>query len=234
MSLRALLFSRDEPIIRLVNQVLQDLGIAVTHSHDAQDAVQRLTDEHFDAILVDDADASKAIRVLAAAKSLPSCQESVGIVLAASTTSLALAEDARSSLVLYRPLSADRLRNGVKSVLNLRSGEDERKSHRVPVNIPATLQCIGIDGVLVFLNNLSAGGAAFLVGRSVPPHSIQAIEFELPETKASVKASLEVVWRDAEGRMGVHFAHMEPQQAESLEKWLAAHPSSQQAHSANA
>jgi CheY-like chemotaxis protein len=234
MNLRALLFSRDEQIIQLVNQVLKDLGIEVAHSHDAQDAVQRLTDERFNAILVDDADASKAIRVLAAAKSLPSCQESVGIVLAASTTSLGLAEDARSSLVLYRPLSADRLRNGVKSVLNLRSGEDERKSHRVPVAIPATLHCVGIEKVLVFLANLSKGGAAFTVGRSVPPHSIEAIEFELPDTRQAIVASLEVVWRDAEGRMGVHFAKMEPNQAESLEKWLAAHPSAQQANRANA
>jgi hypothetical protein len=234
MSLRALLFSRDEQIVHLVNTVLQDLAIHVTHSQDAQDAVRQLTDGHFDAILVDDADASKAIRVLAAAKTLPSCQESVGIVLASSTTSLGLAEDARSSLVLYRPLSADRLRNGVKSVLKLRSGEDERRSHRVPVRIPATLHCVGAEEVLVFLANLSKGGAAFMVGRSVPPHSIQEIEFELPDTKAAIKASLEVVWRDAEGRMGVHFAQMEPSQAESLEKWLAVHPASQQANAANA
>jgi CheY-like chemotaxis protein len=234
MSLRALLFSRDEQIIQVVNQVLNNLNIEVTHSHNAQDAVQRLADERFDAILVDDADASKAIRVLAAAKVLPSCQESVGIVLAASSTSLGLAEDARSSLVLYRPLSADRLRHGVKSILNLRSGEDERKSHRVPLAIPATLHCVGIEQVLVFLANLSTGGAAFMVGQSVPPHSVQAIEFELPETKTVIKASLEVVWRDAKGRMGVHFAHLEPSQAESLEKWLAEHPSAQQANRANA
>ncbi len=129
MALHALLFSRDQEIIDLAGEVLKTLDIEVAQSSTAQDAVQKLTSTTFDAIIVDNADARGAVAVLSAAKSLPSCEQSIGIVLAISPSSIALADGARSHMVLYRPLSADRLRTGVKSALGLRNeGEDARES----------------------------------------------------------------------------------------------------------
>ena len=144
MALHALLFSRDQAIIDLAGEVLKTLDIEVAQSTTAQDAVQRLTSTTFDAIIVDNADARGAVAVLSAAKSLPSCEQSIGIVLAVSPSSIGLADGARSHMVLYRPLSADRLRTGVKSALGLRNaGEDARESPRASIRIPATLRGAG-------------------------------------------------------------------------------------------
>ena len=89
-------------------------------------------------------------------------------------------------MVLYRPLSADRLRTGVKSALGLRNeGEDARESLRASIRIPATLRGAGLDQTLAFITNLSAGGAALYVGQDIPSSSIQTIEFSLPGEKKS-------------------------------------------------
>ena len=229
MALHALLFSCDQEIINLVNEVLKTLDIEVSQCSVAQEAVQRLTATRFDTIIVDNADASGAVAVLSAAKTLPACEESIGIVLAVSRNSIGLAQGARSHMVLYRPLSAGRLRNGVKSALGLRAeGDEARESQRAPINIPATLRGAGLDENLIFITNLSAGGAALKVGPSISSSSIQTIEFSLPDTKENLSTPVELVWRDVEGRMGVRFASVSPTFIESLEKFLAAHPAIQQ------
>jgi len=228
MVLHSLLFSRDQEIINLAGEVLKELDIEVLPCGQAQEAVRRLTGTKFDAIIVDNADAPGAVAVLSAAKSLPSCEESVGIVLAVSPTSLGLADGARCHMVLYRPLSADRLRNGVKSALGLRGDDEEaRESQRAPINIPATLRGAGLEDTLVFITNLSAGGAALRVGRLVPSSSIHSLEFSLPDMNDSFTTSVELVWRDVQGRMGIRFTSMSTTFSESLEKWFAAHPASQ-------
>jgi hypothetical protein len=230
MALRSLLFSRNQEIIALAGQVLKTLDIEVSQCSEAQEAVRRLTAATFDAIIVDNADAPGAVAVLSAAKSLPSCAESVGIVLAVSPSSLGLAEGARSHMVLYRPLSADRLRNGIESALRLRKdGEEARVFHRALIEIPATIRGTALEDTLVFITNLSPVGAALRVGRSLPSSSIHIIEFSVPGLKDSITASVELVWRDVQGSVGIRFAEMAPAGRESLEKWLAA-----QAASANA
>jgi len=235
MALQALLFSRDQQVIDLVGEVLKTLDIEVSRCSVGQEAVQRLKATRFDAIIVDNADASGAVMVLSAAKTLPSCEESIGIVLAVSRNSIGLAQGARSHMVLYRPLSAGRLLNGIKSALGLRSeGEDARESQRAAINIPATLRGAGLDDTLIFITNLSKGGAALKVGQSVSSSSIQTIEFSLPDMKENLSASVELVWRDVQGRMGVRFASTSPAFSETLEKWLAAQPQPQRAAQAGA
>src|SRR3984893_3689254 len=235
MALHALLFSRDQAIIDLAGEVLKTLDIEVTQSNAEEDAVQRLASTKFDAIVVDNADARGAVAILSAAKSLSSCDQSIGIVLAISPSSIGLADGARSHMVLYRPLSADRLRTGIKSALGLRNeGEDARESLRASIRIPATLRGAGLDQTLAFITNLSAGGAALYVGQSIPSASIQTLEFSLPGEKDNLTTAVELIWRDVQGRMGIRFASMSATFSESLEKWSAAQPEGQRVAKAGA
>ncbi len=235
MALHALLFSRDQEIIDLASEVLKTLDIEVAQSSTVPDAVQRLTSNKFDAIIVDNADARGAVAILSAAKSLPSCERSIGIVLAISRSSIGLADGARSHMVLYRPLSADRLRTGVKSALGLRNeGEDARETPRASIHIPATLRGAGLDETLAFITNLSAGGAALYVGQEIPSSSIQTIEFSLPGQKDNLATAVELVWRDVEGRMGIRFENASGHFIENLEKWSAAQRETPRASKAGA
>lgn len=235
MALHSLLFSRDQELIQLVGKILKALHIEVSQCSVAQEAVQGLTDTRFDVIIVDNADAPGAVAVLSAAKTLPSCEQSIGIVLAFSPSSIGLADGARSHMVVYRPLSEDRLRNGIKSALGLRNeGEDARESERASINIPATLRGAGVEATLAFITNISTRGAALYVGQSMPSSLIRTIEFSLPDTQNNLTTSVELVWRDVQGRMGLRFANMSETFSEGLEKWLAAQPASQRASKAGA
>ena len=138
-------------------------------------------------------------------------------------------------MVLYRPLAANRLRNGIKSALGLRNeGEDARESERAPIIIPATLRGSGIEDTLAFITNISAAGAALNVENSIPTSSIQTIEFCLPGTNENFTAGVEPVWRDVQGRMGLRFAGVSSAFSEGLKKWLASHPASQRVAKAGA
>jgi PilZ domain len=235
MALHALLFSRDQELIQLVSEVLKGLEIEVSQCGVAQEAVQRLTATKFDVIIVDNADAPGAVAVLSAAKSQPSCEQSIGVVLAVSPSSIGLADGARSHMVVYRPLSEGRLRNGIKSALGLRNqGEDGRESERASINLPATLRGAGLETALAFITNISAGGAALYVGQSIPSSLIHTIEFSLPDTQANLTTSVELVWRDVQGRMGLRFAHVSETFSEALEKWLATQPAARHASKAGA
>jgi|SRR5690348_509083 hypothetical protein len=230
----SLLFSRDPQLISLVGEVLKTLNMNVTNCDLAREAVQKLSSTKFDLIIVDNADAPGAVVVLAAAKSLPSCVRAIGIVLAVSANSIGLAEGAQSHMVIYRPLSPDRLRNGIKSALGLRTeAEDARESERTPINIPATLRGAGLEGTLAFITNISAGGASLNVGHFIPPSCIQTVEFSLPDSSENLAASVELVWRDVHGRMGIRFAGTSPTFNESLQRWLTAYPATQRASKAN-
>jgi hypothetical protein len=71
-------------------------------------------------------------------------------------------------MVLYRRLPAERLRNGIKSALKPRKDdEDARESRGAAIEIPATLRGAALGDTPVFVTNLSPGGAALRVGRSV-------------------------------------------------------------------
>jgi CheY-like chemotaxis protein len=237
MALHSLLFSRDQEIVTLVVEALKGLDIEVAHCSGPSEAVERLSSTRFDAIIVDNSDAPAAVVVLSAAKSFPSCEHSIGVVLAASRASIGLADGARSHMVLYRPLSADRLRNGIKSALKLRNqGEDARESQRanIAMKIPATLRGAGQDEALGFIINLSAGGAALQVGPSIPSSSIHSIEFFLPHTNENLSCPVELVWRDVHGRVGVRFAGQSTAFGERLEKWVADQPVAQKAAKAGA
>ena len=61
----------------------------------------------------------------------------------------------------------------------------------------------------------------------MPSSSIHTIKFSLPNGTDDLTATVELVWRDVQGRMGVRFSNTSPTFDEILEKWLAAQPSAQ-------
>jgi len=235
MALHSLLFAQDPVVVSLVIEVLKGLDIEVTHCPMAAEAIQKLAAQKFDAIVVDNSDARGAVTVLSAAKSLPSCENSIGVVLATSRNSIGLADGARSHMVLYRPLSADRLRNGIRSALKLRSHDEEaRESQRTRINIPASLKGAGSDETLGFIVNLSVGGAALQVVQSLPSSCIQRVEFLFPGIDENLSAAVELVWRNVEGQVGVRFVGMSAAFTETLEKWLENPKLAQKASKASA
>ena len=111
-------------------------------------------------------------------------------------------------MVLYRPLSADRLRNGIKSALGLRNeGEDARESGAHP---SASRRLSGARAWIRPWLSLPISAPA------APPCMWDARTFSLHSNhrvfpageKDNLAAAVELIWRDVQGRMGIRFANM--------------------------
>ena len=134
--------------------------------------------------------------VLDRAKSLPSCKKSLGVVLAGSQTSLGVAFGAGTHLVIYKPITPDRVRNGLRAVRTLAARQHPRESHRIRVDVPATLHSAGKSYIPVSLVDISEGGVALRVEQALPasPKIKMMLSLSLPGT--AITASVEIVWRD--------------------------------------
>jgi len=62
--LQALLLCDDDKVVRVLRRVLSELEIAVEHCQDADSAIQKLTRQRFEAVIIDCSTPEIASRVL--------------------------------------------------------------------------------------------------------------------------------------------------------------------------
>ena len=223
MALRALLFCQDLPTAEHVGRAFRELKLEIDLCGEPDKALLKLRNQRFDAIVVDDADPAGAVEILEAARALPSCRNSLYIVLAQTQTTLSTAFSTGTHLVIYKPLTADRLRNSLRALRNLIGRRPQREFPRVDVEIAARLHLDNDTEVKVFILDLGQGGLALSSHTLLPTSGNLTVEFVLPDRTRSLTVSGDVVWRDAHGRVGIQFADMEPSCREALDEWLATH-----------
>jgi hypothetical protein len=195
----------------------------VEQCQDAEKAILRLRNHRFDAIVVDDADPAGAALILESARTIPSCKKSLGIVLAQTQTTLSTAFSTGTHLVIYKPLSADRLRNSLRALRNLIGRRPQREFPRVDVEIPGRLHLDEKNEITISILDLGQGGLALSSHTLLPNTGTMEVEFVLPDRTSVVTAAGEVVWRDAHGRVGLQFNKVEPECRKVLDEWLASH-----------
>jgi DNA-binding response OmpR family regulator len=202
-----------------VTRVFKDLGVEVDHCLDRNAAIHKLAGKKFDAIVADDCVAG-ASQLLEAARDLPSCNKSVRILLADAPTTIGDAFQLGTQIVLYKPLSAERIRHGLRAVRNLMTRERRQGVHRVRVEIPATAAFKRSSSTSVTIIDLSSSGAARRSPGPLRAAGHFSLEFELPETRDAIKATAEVVWQDTRGVSGIRFIDVAAQSRRKLVDWL--------------
>jgi hypothetical protein len=219
MPLRSLLLCKDQPTAQIIGGVCKELGVELEHCPRPDGAVAKLSIGRFDVILLDDSDPNGAALVLDKAKSFPSCRKSLGVVLADSQTSLGVAFGAGTHLVIYKPITPDRVRIGLRAVRAL-AGRRHPRPHRVRLDIPATLHSKGKPEIAASLLDISEGGAALRVEGQLSASQNMTLSFSIPGTADTITASVQIVWRDAKGQLGVHFLSLPPDSGKTLRHWL--------------
>jgi DNA-binding response OmpR family regulator len=223
MPLRSILFCQDSYTAELVGRAFRELTVEVEQCQDAEKAILKLRNHRFDAIVVDDADPAGAALILESARTIPSCKKSLGIVLAQTQTTLSTAFSTGTHLVIYKPLSADRLRNSLRALRNLIGRRPQREFPRVDVEIPGRLHLDEKNEITISILDLGQGGLALSSHTLLPNTGTMEVEFVLPDRTSVVTAAGEVVWRDAHGRVGLQFNKIEPECRKVLDEWLASH-----------
>src|SRR5215813_7963090 len=105
--LQALLLCDDEKVVRVLRRVLSELEIGVEHCLDPDTAVQKITRQRFEAVVVDCTNHDVASRVLKATRSAPANKRAVVVAIVDSQSSLNGTFALGAHFVLYKPIALE-------------------------------------------------------------------------------------------------------------------------------
>lgn len=219
MNLQALLVSSDDAAADVLGRVLSGYGIALDRSSDPETTVTRIQHQKFDALLVDFDDSKAAEDVLLEAKKLGT--EPLTVALVADTGKVRGILSGGAHFVLYKPVSEDAAKAGLRAAAALLTRE-RRRSFRVPVQAPVEVTLPDtrkMDGILL---DLSETGMDVLTAEQQTAGALLAFQFQLPDGTIKIDAHGQVAWANPNGQTGVHFLDLPENVKNELKAWLKA------------
>jgi len=228
MNLQALLVSTDNSAAEVLGRVLPAFGIAVDRSSDPETTMARIQQQKFDAIIADFEDPKAASAALEQARNLGS--GSISIALVADPTKVRDILSGGAHFVLYKPVSEEGAKAGLRAAAALLSRE-RRRAFRVPVQAPVQITLPDTrkaDGILL---DLSETGMDVLTAEAQTTGSLLAFQFQLPDGALQVEAHGQVAWANPNGQTGVRFLDVSQEVSAGLRAWLKAAAANQGAES---
>ena len=219
MTLQALLVSTDDSAADVLGRVLPTLGMAMDRSSDPETTMARIQEQKFDALIVDFDDPRAADDVLQQAKKLGSAPLSIALV--ADTTRVRDILSGGAHFVLYKPLSDEAVKAGLRATAALLSRE-RRRAFRVPVQAPVAITLPDtrkLDGILL---DLSETGMDVLTAEPQIAGALIGFRFQLPDGTLEIDAHGQVAWANPNGQTGVHFLDVPAEVSAQLKSWLDA------------
>lgn len=221
MSLLALLVSSDDSASDILARILPGYGIAVERFSDLATAIDRCRQQRFDTFIVDFEDAKAAEEVLEETRRLNSGIRPVTVALVAEPPRVRDILSGGAHFVLYKPLSEQKAKAGLRAVAALLNRE-RRRSHRVPVQAPVELLLPDkrpIDGILL---DLSETGMEVLTAEPQVAGSLLQFRFQLTDGSVTVNAHGQTAWANPNGQTGVHFLELDEATKAQLKAWVQA------------
>jgi hypothetical protein len=218
--LRSLLLSPDENTIRVMGRIFKELDVEVEHFSEPTAAIADAAKTRYDAIVLDDT-VSHCHTLLAKILELPSCNKSVRILLAEPHAAMHSIFKSGTQIVLYKPLSVDRVRHGLRAVRNLMARDRRRGIKRVSTIIQARMSVGKMAMRDVLITDLSDSGAAITYEEgNLSTAGKLRLDFALTEDTDIIQAAAELVWQDSQGSAGLRFIDMASSGRKRLAQWL--------------
>ena len=221
MTLLALLVSSDDSASEVLGRVLPASGIAVERFSDLATAIDRLHQQRFDALILDFEDQKAAAEVIGQARRLNSGNAPVTVALVAERAGARDILSGGAHFVLYKPLSDDKARAGLRAVAALLNRE-RRRAHRVPVQAPVEITLPDTRKAEGILLDLSETGMEVLTAEPQAPGALLNFRFQLPDGSLEVHAHGQVAWAKPNGQTGVRFLDLDNSVKAQLQVWLQA------------
>ena len=226
MTLLALLISTDDSACEILGRVLPASGIAMERFSDLATAIDRIRQQKFDALIIDFEDAKAAAEVFEEGRRLNSGNPLVTVALVAERRKARDILSGGAHFVLYKPLSEDTAKAGLRAVTALLNRE-RRRAYRVPVQAPVELTLPDTRKLEGILLDLSETGMDVLTAEPQAPGSLLKFRFELPDASLEIDAHGQVAWANPNGQTGVHFLDLDESIKIQLQVWLQAAASTQ-------
>jgi len=220
--LRSLLLSRDDNTARMIARGFKDLEVELEHCSDYDNFLLRTMETRYDAIVIDD-HIEEAQAALVEIHGYATCSKSVRIVLAEHKIAMPAIFKTGSQIVLYKPLSPERVRQGLRAVRNLMARERRRGTKRIAAMVPARISArhARLSVTQVLLADVNEFGAAIRFERGdLPTTNGLNLEFALPGNSNRINCLAELVWQDYQGSGGLRFLDMPAFARQQLIEWL--------------
>jgi CheY-like chemotaxis protein len=219
MTLQALLVSSDDSAADVLGRVLPMLGVAMDRSSDPETTMTRVQQQKFDLLIVDYNDAKYADEVLESARRLGSV--ALTVVLVADQGKVRGILSGGAHFVLYKPLSEEAVKAGLRPAAGLLSRE-RRRAVRVPVQAAVAITLADgrkADGILL---DLSETGMDVLTAEPQVAGLTLGLHFQLPDSELTVELQGQVAWANPNGQTGVRFLDVPESLTQKLKAWLKA------------
>jgi CheY-like chemotaxis protein len=222
MSFRALLVTKDDQATEVLTPVLSNFGLSV-HICGYSDALCLVSEQKFQAVLVDFDDPHSATLVLQNLSAAPFQTYAVTVALLSDKNKVRSVFGSGANFVLYKPLCTGAAVSTLRAATALIKRE-RRTAFRVPIQVAVRLRLLGqddspeIDGILL---DLSEGGMDVLASQPLYPLAHLNAQFILPDSPSEIELSGEVVWANPNGESGVRFCETPESLHAALRSWLA-------------
>jgi CheY-like chemotaxis protein/Tfp pilus assembly protein PilZ len=221
MALTSLVVCADAKAVQVLTHALHDLNIGVEYSGDVASAADRLNEKPYDLIVVDCEKENAALQLIVSIRA--KFKKDLMIIAIVDTANDVREIFARgASFALYKPVSAERVASTLRAARGVMPNE-RRSKPRVPTATPAAIAYSDVENAPANLINLSEDGVAIRSGRVFSPKCKVYFQFTLPDQNSMVKLSGEVVWQDAQGRVGLRFSRVPQASKALLDGWLRGH-----------
>jgi len=217
MTLQVLLVSSDDAAADVLGRVLPAFGLFMDRSSDPETTLARTRHQRFEALIVDFDDAKLAREVIEQTRQINPSTLNVALVAEATKVREILSSGAH--FVLYKPLSEEAAKAGLRAAAALLSRE-RRRAFRVPVQAPIEITLPDdrkADGILL---DLSENGMDVLTPEAQAPATSLGFHFQLPDSAVEISGHGQVVWANPNGQTGVRFVGLSETTAGELKSWL--------------
>jgi CheY-like chemotaxis protein len=219
MDLRVLVVCPDQDAADLLSQILSEVDIEPEHAPSIARGLERLEEQHFDAIILDYRADQSSQDFLAKLRLSSNNRNTLLIAIIDDEYSARPVFGLGANFVLYRPLSVERTRLSLRAARGLMRRE-RRRAPRIPINAQANFDSAGAENQRATLLDLSDGGTALRSDPMVPPRCKVYFQFTLPGQQQLVRLSGEVAWQDASGRTGIRFVDVPQASRRLIHGWL--------------
>jgi len=225
MILQTLLVSKDDHAAETIIQALAEFGVAVERLSAGDIALNRLSSERFDQVIVDFDDAEFAPQLLENCRQAgPDRNPPVTLALVHDSAQIRHILGEGTHFILTKPISFEQAQTTLRASTALLKRE-RRQSYRVPVQAPISIHPNDGETLEGILLDLSNGGMDVLAAKPLSTGKLVHFLFELPEKALCIEGDAEVAWATANGQTGLRFLDMESNMRDHLSHWLAGHVS---------
>jgi len=220
MTFESLLVSKDEQASSRLTSVLTAFDSAA-HCCDYSEAIRRLSEENFDAVIVDFDDPPSAALILQNAYKPSPGNKRITIALLSDRSKVRHVLGAGANFVLYKPISERHAEATLRAATALLKRE-RRRAFRVAIQLPVQIRVENggpLEGILL---DLSEDGLDLLSAQPLCPSAIIAAQFTLPPANAEIKVKGEVAWANPNGESGIRFIDLPESLRSTLRDWVRA------------